>query len=277
MKKIFMVIVGCFLVFNSRAQLNQHAVATDNNIPACFCCDGIYKFPPLPINGPLTIRCDSARYKTTKCQGATYIWTATPNATIAGQGTYSITLVPPFLHSQYNISVTIKCGQKTVSKTITVHAPEYAACKPDFKISLEELPNGKFKVKTTWQATGVGYKHEWKLDEVAACPDGAVLSSMYSKISTTGTLSRSNLQITAPGTYGFGYPELARGRKYKLTHTVYCCGQKKVISKCFSIPTTSLRRIMTETDFEVEQRADTIPERLQPSEVPRGHGIRVPG
>jgi hypothetical protein len=273
MKKIFMIIAGCFLVFNSLAQSPW-----STQIPeTCFCCGtDIYKLPAVPpIKGPQSLRCDTlATFSTQDCKGAAYNWTVSPSVSFSGQGTNSIKINPPFTAAQYVITITITCGKKSVSNKITVKVEGATACKPDFTILLEEMSNGTYKVSTTTQSTGAGYTHYWLLYEIASCPNGVASFSRYSIISPTGVLSKSDPAITAPGVYGFEFPGLTRGKCYKLIHYVLCCGEWKTQSKCFCLSSAVFKKKITEADLKPQQKTETIKENQLPRELKKIEGLR---
>lgn len=263
-----MIIAGCFLVFNSQGQVIA-LPPTQTNIPACFCCEGFYKLPTAPpIDGPKTIHCNKAEYTTPKCRGASYRWEVSPAVSFSGQGTNTITLNPPFNSPQYKITLTLMCGSKTVTRTLIVRVTRPPVCKADFTFQLEKMPNGRYKARTTSQSTGTGYGHLWIIYEKPSCSSIDVDVFKFLKISSTGALTKSDPTITAPGGYGFQYSGLIRGKTYMLYHAVHCCGQSKILTKCFRVPTSGLWP-MNEQQLKPSIMTDSLHEDNLPEQVKR--------
>jgi hypothetical protein len=249
----FIAVIG--ITFQLNAQITDNNWITNVPTTKCFCCDNKYfNLPNLPpITGPTSINCNAtASYSTIACPGATITWAISPAKPFLGQGTSTITLNPAHTPGTYTISVTIRCGEKTVKNQLVITIKELPNCIPNFMITLEEKPNGLYQVSTTPTTTS-GVIHFWLLHEVANCPNGAVTATSSNwnlYITATGSLSTSNAAITGGATgYGYQYGGLGKGKCYRLTHYVYCCGQWKSQTKCFCL-TSTLRARMSDVELE---------------------------
>lgn len=248
----FIALIG--ITFQSNAQTTDNNWITNVPTTKCFCCDNKYfNLPNLPpITGPTSINCNvSASYSTIACPGATITWAISPAKPFTGQGTSTITLNPAHVPGTYTISVTIRCGDKIVKNQLVITIKEQPNCTPNFLIALQEMPNGLYQVSTT-PSTTTGSAHYWQLQEVANCPNGAVTAASGSwnlYISATGALSTSNPAITGGATgYGYQYGGLGKGKCYRLTHYVLCCGQWKTQTKCFCL-TSTLKARMSDAEL----------------------------
>ena len=237
------------ITFQSNAQVAGNDWISNVPTTKCFCCDNhIFNLPTVPpISGLTSIDCNaSASYTTLSCPGATIFWTIAPAIPFTGQGTSTITIHPIYTAGSYTISVTIRCGDKIVKNSIVVTIKDDPKCSPNFLIALEEKPNGLYQVSAN-PSTTTGTPHYWVLQEVAGCPNGAVTAASPSwnlYISATGVLSTPNPAITGGATgYGYQYGGLGKGKCYRLTHYVKCCGQWKKQTKCFCLTAALKSRV----------------------------------
>ena len=249
MKKLLFTIISSFaLTMGAFAQKGQEWVT---QVPQdCFCCnEKIYNLPAKPpISGTDYLSCDSAyNFTTMKCPGAQVLWTVSPAANISGQTTPTLTLSPVYTASSYTITVTIKCGNKTVTNQKVVKVKKVENCSPKFTIILTELPNGLFQIDAKPQTTA-GVQHYWG---VLGNGNGATCTAIpLSQIQTGGTFgaSVSSTGVFAangmgtginPGTnntpYGYQYSGLGSNGCYKITHWVKCCDGWYKYTQCFCI------------------------------------------
>ena len=126
----------------------------------CFCCGSdIYQLPATPpITGPATLSCDAATvYSTNSCPGASYTWSVSPSVPFTGQGTNSISITGPYspFVTSYTITVSIRCGTKTVTNNIVVK-PGNCTANPYFSQAGDAG-------SMTFTSTQTGCTHWWYL------------------------------------------------------------------------------------------------------------------
>jgi hypothetical protein len=242
MKNIFIVFIALFSFTFANAQNWVSDVEGK-----CFCCENstgsYYNLPATPqITGPTTVECGTnVTYSTTACPGASYQWTVTPAHASSGANTNSFTLLST-VPGNYVVSVTIKCGQKTVTSQIQIIVRDQKCCTADFLIAIKELPGGLFQVNARPTCTSENM-HYWFLEEVTGCPTGTSVSGGLStglfipKAGTPTTKWPAASLITADPTGGYGmqYPQLNKGKCYRLYHYFLCCGKWKLQTKCFCL------------------------------------------
>lgn len=288
MKKLFSIILSLMLTTSIFAQVRQTGgtkaeklqlqqdIQWDSNVPQeCFCCnDKVYNLPkPPPINGPTVLKCtEKATFTTLKCEGATITWNVSPSVSFTGQGTSSITLIPPFSATSYSISVTIRCGNKVVENKISVQVESDQKCVPNFKVLsiTANTANSGYEVIAS-PTSGSGYWHYWQLLQVSSCSGGTVTGSnggWNSLINPTGAVSTSNPAITAgPTGYGYQYPGLGPGVCYTIVHYIYCCGQWKKHSSCFCTPTISAKKVYKTSELSIDEKTEDVLEKDLPKEL----------
>ena len=263
-KSLLTIISSLVLVLSAFAQKGQEWIT---QVPQdCFCCnEKIYNLPAKPpISGPDYIACDSAyNFTTMKCPGAQVLWTVSPTANISGQTTPVLTLSPVYTASSYTITVTIKCGEKTVTNQKVVKVKKVENCSPKFTIVLTELPNGLFRIDATPQTTA-GVQHFWG---VLGNGNGATCTAIpLAQIQTGGTFGASvsptgvfapNGMGTGinPGTnntqYGYQYSGLGNSGCYKITHWVKCCDGWYKYTQCFCIAQSANKAVNPDAGKEV--------------------------
>ena len=287
MKKLFPIIAMLLFVTHAFAQertvatpqteaLQMQDITWETNVGKdCFCCsDKVYNLPkPPPISGPSVLKCtEKATFTTLKCEGAVITWNVSPAISFTGQGTSSITLIPPFNAINYSISVVIKCGNKVVENKIAVQVQEDKKCVADFKvisITANSANNG-YEVLAA-PATSAGYTHFWQLLQVSSCSNGTVTGSSGGWnlfINANGSINSSNSAVSGgPTGYGYQYPGLGAGVCYQIVHYIYCCGQWKKQTSCFCTPTPSAKKIYKTGELEINSKLEDILEKDLPKEL----------
>ncbi len=243
---------------------------TSNVQNKCFCCGEFYNLPvPPPIIGATVSDCNkSLIYSTTTCPGANITWSISPSLSFSGQGTNSISIAGPINPGSYTITLTIRCGNKTVTNQLQVIIREDKQCRPDFLVSVTELPNGNYQVNanpTPPLPAGV-YYHAWILEQVTGCPGTVTAASAGWNLYYWLTPTSSNPAVTGTPGGGYQYPGLGKGRCYKLTHWIYCCGSWKKQSKCFCLADAGPGAKMNLSESALN--ANTVTEEVQDSQVP---------
>lgn len=284
MKKLLVTIITSFaLTIGAFAQKGQEWIT---QVPQdCFCCnEKIYNLPAKPpISGPDVLSCDSvARFTTLSCPGAQVQWTVSPATNISGQNTSTLTLSPPYTASSYIITVTIKCGNKTVTNQRAVKVKTVANCNPKFTIVLTELANGLFRIDAKPQTTA-GVQHYWG---VLGNGNGAACTAVpLSQIQTGGTFGAS-VSATGvfapigmgtginPGTnnspYGYQYSGFGNSGCYKITHWVKCCDGWYKYTQCFCITQSANKAANSNAGQEV-----AVPNSSAKIKLLKPHEIKV--
>lgn len=302
MKKVLLATIYMLtLMLHSMAQKETAAKGWETQIPKdCFCCnDKIYNLPTTPpISGPDQVACDSsASFSTYNCPGAQVQWTVSPATAISGQNTSTVTLSPTYTATSYTLTVTIKCGNKTVTNQKTVKIKIIQNCTAKFSIVLTELPNGLFRIDATPQTTA-GVTHYWGVLGNSAFPECTHIPLIQIQNSGTfgATVSSSGIFTPIgmgtginPGTantpYGYQYSGLGNSGCYKITHWVKCCDGWHKYTQCFCITQNASKQAPEKPGQEVPipnsngkmklikpyelKITETIEERASDNEIPK--------
>lgn len=191
------------------------------------------------INGPTTLKCDSAaRFFISDCPGATITWTVTPAVPFTGQGTSVITLNPPFNAAEYRILVSIKCGNKSTTAGLIAKVERKECCNPAFTLGTQEVSATGYRVTGIPSVPTLGCRHYWILSQISNCSGSGTVGVTGWGLSYNASgyaLPQPNPAITTagPNNNGYTYPGLGKGQCYTLTHYVLCCGEWKYVRKCF--------------------------------------------
>jgi PKD-like domain len=241
----------------------------------CFCCEPYYNFPTAPtITGP-TMVCGPATYSTSPCPGATYLWSISPAlTTVSGANTPNFTINPPYASGNYTITVTIRCGQKTVTNQIQVTITK-CDCKPDFLISLQEQAGGTYQANAQ-PATGSGCQNYWLLQEYNCQTNVGTGAFSYVGVSGTGVVNwgpygAAPITVSASG-YNVQFNNLTKGKCYRMWHYTLCCGEWKLQTKCFCLMSTLRTGRVTEAELNPTTETRAVQFNELPAELKRAVG-----
>jgi hypothetical protein len=286
MKKLLFALLVCIASLTSFAQSG----AWDSNAQGCFCCNGLYNLPTKPlVEGPVTLDCaGGGKYCTDACPTATYSWSVSPTAPFTGQGTKCIILGGPLTPSAYTITVTISCGNKSVSNSKVVKVTGSQNCKPDFTITVTQLTSGSLNVNAVPAMLTPGQEHWWGIQYNGTYPNCTVpcspipFTSFNSSgvwggyINATGILSPYMGTGITTGTtpYGIAYGGFSNNSCFKVTHYVKCCGVYLRQTQCFSIgtnnakmaPGSTLKPDISISAVEIVNKKD-LPKELQQTTI----------
>lgn len=245
-------------VSDTRSQALAAGSWTNNYPKDCFCCDGVYNLPEAPeISGPQSTSCEKPITFTIKpCKGTSIQWSVSPNATFSGQGTNSITINPPYTASSYVVSVTIRCGEKTVTSKRDFSVEKPKNCVPNFLVTVEQLANGQVKINAVPTATS-GVEHYWGVvyngtypncvTPCAAIPLNSIQSgsTFGAYVDAAGIFSPLGMGTNITGgtaaPYGYSYSGFPNNSCFKITHYVKCCGEWYRQTQCVSIGTSNAK------------------------------------
>lgn len=228
-----------------------------NNYPkTCFCCEGVYNLPSaVTINGPQTIDCVKPTvFSIENCKGTAIAWTVSPTIPFSGQGTNLITINPPYSVSAYTISVTLRCGEKSVSGTRTVNLNVPANITPAFLTTLTQLTNGGWNINTV-PTMLAGVEHYWGVVYNGSYPNctlpctaipladiingstfgGKVINGVFTHLGMgTGITSGTSGS-------GYNYSGFPNNSCFKITHYVKVCGMTYRQTQCASLGSSNLK------------------------------------
>lgn len=223
----------------------------ESNNKDCFCCSPYYNMPkPPPITGPQTVACGTAAvYKTIKCQGATILWTVSPNITgTTGNTTPTFTIPANAPAGVYVITLEFKCGTKTVKNSVRFTITGIENCTSSFNYTTTTNSNGYITISTVPVMQVSGQEHWWGIQYNGTFPNCKTCASIPfdqfnssgvwgGYISATGSLTPyMGSGITTGSTpYGISYSGFTKNQCVRITHYVKCCGVLKRSTWCFDI------------------------------------------
>lgn len=232
-----------------------------NNYPkTCFCCDGVFNLPTaVAINGPQTIDCAKPTVFTIdNCKGTTINWSVSPSVSFTGQGTNSITLNAPFSGSSYTISVTLRCGEKSVTGTRNVKLNVPSNVTPAFLTTLTQVNPNSWNINTVPTMLS-GVDHWWGIQyngvypncsnqclPIPYTPDSSgaynlgIFGGMVSSSGIFTPIGQGTNKTSGTSGYGINY-NFPNNSCFKITHYVRVCGVTYRQTQCVKVETNNLK------------------------------------
>lgn len=233
--------------FDTKATLETKTNISNISSTSCFCCGSYFNIPKPVINVPVKINCtEPTTFTTTPCEGANVFWNLTPSIPNVTQTPTSFTIPANSPSGDYTLTLSAACNRENIIRTnyefkIDVNDIN---CKPDFLVSVEQLPNGTVKISTNPLMQTLGQEHWWAINYDGTYPicnkvpipfDG-ISSNFGGYITASGELIPwSGTGIAIVNSYGITYSGFPVSSCIRVTHYVKCCGEIKGYSAFFSL------------------------------------------
>lgn len=217
MKKLLFIIIGCFFLATAFAQIekekfqevslqgsraNYESLSKDSSvssIPPCFCCDGAFNLSKPVISGKIdNLKCgEKYAYSINQCRGASINWSITPSVPFSGNSTNCISVAfPSSTTSGYVITVTVRCGNKSISSSIKVQP-----CKQERKTV--EITTGSdavihcldSKVKTNFGNVKMNLISNWTFQGTPAIISSVLQFNLPSDLTSTSIIHSATLYL----------------------------------------------------------------------------------
>jgi len=233
---------------------------------SCFCCDEFYSLPKPVITGNRQVNCGTqVVFTSTACQGANTIWTVSPTIPGTTQTATSFTVPATAPAGTYTINFQVSCNrERFVSSQLQFTIVSVPNCKPDFLVTVVQLPNGMLNISTNPLMQTPGQEHWWGIQYNGTYPNcnpqaPIPFTSMNASgcfggyINSSGVLSPfMGSGITIVNGYGITYSGFPNNSCFKITHYVKCCGQLVRQTAYFSVGTSNAKLSNTGNQNPIE-------------------------